>query len=183
MRSKIANDYSRWLIGLACDWCEEFGPCECLINYLHSVPFRSSIENDRNRAADGCDLRIEFANDSSNYTIRDVMLYMDKIPCSMLEMMVALAGRCEGHIMGDPEIGDRSGVWFCNMLANMHLEQMTDDNYDEAYISSVVNNVLDRKYRKNGDGGLFSIRDKNLDMRKAEIWYQMNWYLSEITNS
>ena len=34
-------------------------------------------------------------------------------------------------------------------------------------------------YKRNGEGGLFTINRRGLDMRSVEIWYQMCWHLQE----
>lgn len=38
---------------------------------------------------------------------------------------------------------------------------------------------MEREYERNGEGGLFTVNNGR-DMRTTEIWYQMNYYLSEI---
>lgn len=181
MKNQIRDDYRNWLIGLACSWCAIKGNYTQLMEYLYSQPFVPRYANDNNRMQDGFEMRFHFIELSGNpnYTYHDVYKYLNE-DCNMLEMMTALAQRCEDHIMGDPDIGDRSGVWFYNMIANMHLDQMTDENFDILKVSRAVENVIDHHYARNGDGGLFSVRNPDIDMRNAEIWYQMNWYLGEL---
>ena len=41
-----------------------------------------------------------------------ISAYLDNKTCSVLEMMIALAIRCEEHIMDDPDVGNRTGQWF-----------------------------------------------------------------------
>ena len=41
------------------------------------------------------------------------------ISCSVLEMMVALAICCEETYMDNPNIGNRTGQWFWNMVKNI----------------------------------------------------------------
>ena len=57
---------------------------------------------------------------------------------------------------------------------------MSDDCFDISEVERKVNNIIDRNYAKNGDGGLFSVRNPDIDMRYAELRYQMNWYLGEL---
>lgn len=93
--------------------------------------------------------------------------------------MIALAVRCEEHIMDDPDIGDRTGQWFWNMIVSLGLGSMTDERFDGEYVDEVVDIFLNREYERNGEGGLFTVNDTDRDMRNVEIWYQMHWYLNE----
>lgn len=96
-------------------------------------------------------------------------------------MMIALAIRCEEHIMDDPDIGNRTGQWFWNMIVNLGLGSMNDSKFDRDYVEDIVQKFLDRKYSRNGDGGLFTVNRSRYDLRSVEIWYQMCWYLDENT--
>lgn len=187
MRDQIRNDYKEWLIGLTNSWCSSASGNSyyMLMEYLYSRPFTSIYANDCNRVQDGVDMRFSFidALDSDPYTLeytyRDVYNYLTH-DCNMLEMMAALAQKCEDHIMGDPEIGDRSGEWFWGMLKNTHLDVLSDEYFDISEAETIVTNIIDHNYSRNGDGGLFSVRNPMIDMRTAELWYQMNWYLGEM---
>lgn len=140
-----------------------------LLSFLHNTEFKYVIPKDRNRASDGICLRVRFG-DSVPYDY----------PCSVLEMMVALAIRCETTIMDNAEIGDRTSQWFWNMIVNLGLGHMTDDRFDEDYVRDVVDKFLYREYEPDGTGGLFRIRNCEYDLRDVEIWYQMCWYLDTI---
>lgn len=179
MKSKIRDDYFNWLVDLTCNWCSKYGNFTELMTYLYSRQFTYFIANDANRASDGTEIRFRFVEQHPDYTYRDVYLYLTH-PCNVLEMMAALASRCEDHIMGDPSIENRTGVWFWEMITNMHLDHMTDDNFNEYFVEDAVSNMMDHNYRKNGDGGLFRISDRTKDMRKVELWCQLSWYLSEL---
>lgn len=136
---------------------------------LHDIEFRFIIHNDKNRALDGIDLRTRFMGDD--------VRYLDDRPCSVLEMMIALAIRCEENIMDNTELGDRTGQWFWGMVVNLGLGSITDDKYDEEYVDFVIERFLDRDYEPDGEGGLFHIRRCRQDVRNVEIWYQLCWYL------
>lgn len=151
-----------------------------LLRYLHGVPFTYSIGMDGNRASDGVDLRYRFGYERN---CRDPLIaaYLDDRPCSVLEMMIALAVRCEEHNMEDSDIGDRTGQWFWNMIVSLGLGSMTDDRFDERYVSGVIDRFLNREYERNGKGGLFTVEHCKRDMRGIEIWYQMHLYLESIS--
>lgn len=174
MRHRIINDYFDWLYSMVCD--ETHGSYRRLLMHLHNVEFTYFVGNDDNRAEDGIELRDRFADDR-NY--RDVELALDK-PCSVLEMLVALAYRCEEHIMEDLDLGDRTGLWFWTMIENMGLLDMDDYNYDEEIVENTIQVLINREFAPNGEGGLFTIPDCEYDLRKVEFWYHLCWYLNTI---
>lgn len=175
------NDYFEWLYDIVCKG--RFPPNRSrrkLLMTLHDIEFVYSIPLDENRAEDGLALRRRFARQYQYESYNDTMLYLDK-PCSVLEMMVALAVRAEEQTMYDPEIGDRTGQWFWEMIVNLGLGSMHDNNFDRRLVDISIKRMLDRDYEPNGKGGLFTVKHRNEDMRDVEIWYQLSWYLSEIT--
>ena len=82
--------------------------------------------------------------------------------------------------MDDPDVGNRMGQWFWNMIVNLGLGSMSDSRFDAEYTDNVIFRFMDRKYKRNGEGGLFTVERCKSDMRSVEIWYQMNWYLDSI---
>lgn len=151
-----------------------------LLRYLHDIPFEYSLEMDENRADDGIRLRRRFALYLG--WEKDLRIVTDALhgPCSVLEMMAALAIRCEEDIMDDPQIGDRTGQWFWGMIRNLGIGSMSDDRFDEQRVSDAVTRLLNRDYESNGEGGLFTVRHHPQDLRDVEIWRQMLWYLDTI---
>lgn len=139
-----------------------------LLMHLHRTEFTWTISRDQARAADGTDLRHRFGFD-----------YIDG-PCSVLEMMVALAIRCEETFMDDPVIGDRTGHWFWDMVNTLGLGAQYDARYNREYVDDVLDRFLNREYEPDGRGGLFYIRHCDRDLRNVEIWYQFCWYLGSI---
>ena len=98
-------------------------------------------------------------------------------------MLIALAIRCEEHIMDDPDIGNRTGQWFGGMIDNLGLGSMYDENFDRDYVDEKIGIFLNRDYERNGKGGLFTVKHCKYDLRTVEIWYQMCWYLDYILQS
>lgn len=82
--------------------------------------------------------------------------------------------------MDDPNIGDRTSQWFWIMVRNLGLGGMNDSYFDEDYITDVITRFLNRDYEPNGRGGLFYIKNCEVDLRRVEIWYQLNWFLDSI---
>lgn len=172
------REYFDWMQNLVCGRrYSNHISYDRLLRYLHNTTFVYSIPRDENRASDGENLRSRFCHE---YGYGDSRIGYDT-PCSVLEMMIALAIRCEEDVMDDPAVGDRTGQWFWGMIVSLGLGSMTDNRFDEDYVRSVVRRFLDREYEPNGRGGLFTIRNCDEDLRDVEIWYQMCWYLNTIT--
>ena len=185
LQDKLNNEYFEWLFRIVSDDAKHSEiSFRKLLMRLHDIDFRYSIPMDDNRYQDGLDLRYRFIHSSDDYrgaesTTEIDRFYSDK-PCSVLEMMIALAIRCENDIMDNPNMGDRTSQWFWGMITNLGLGSMTDRNFDIRYVDEIIERFLDRKYEPDGKGGLFRIRHFNRDLRKVEIWYQLCWYLDSI---
>lgn len=181
MREELVNEYFEWMYQLVYKNLKDKSYRK-LFCQLYDTPFNYTIAMDGNRAEDGADLRYRFGYEY-HLESTEIAAYLDNKECSVLEMMVALAMRCEEHIMDNPDIGDRTGQWFQNMIANLKLDQMTDENFDKHYVAQVLHGLLNRQYQRNGEGGLFTVHHNKIDMRSVEIWYQAMWYLNEILKS
>ena len=172
IRDRISNEYFEWMYRMMCD-----GRYPDDISYrklfwlLHETEFIFSIPRDGNRAEDGIDLRYRFDHDVAD-------MFRDE-PCSVLEMLVALAIRCEA-LMDNPKIGDRTAQWFWSMIANLGLGSMTDKRFDRDIANEHIYRFLYREYDPDGKGGLFVIRNCDRDLRDVEIWHQMCWHLDTI---
>ena len=174
---QIRDEYFNWMSYLVCGgrYSKDFSHRK-LFSFLHNTAFRYSIPLDANRASDGVSLRRRFAL-SAGYD--DIEEYLTG-PSSVLEMMIALAIKCEESIMDDPRVGDRTGQWFWGMIANLGLNGMFDNRFDLPYVASIIDRFLDREYSPDGRGGLFTIKNCEYDLRNVEIWHQMCWYLDNI---
>lgn len=180
-RDDICNEYFEWMYQIVCnDKYNRKTTYRKLLQFLHMTEFIFLLTKDRNREVDGRYLRFRFANERGygDDVVFDAL--DDGRHCSVLEMMIALAIRCEEHIMENDEAGDRTGQWFWGMIVNLGLGSMTDRKFDKAYARKVVDAFLNREYEPDGRGGLFTVENCDKDMRDVEIWYQMCWYLSDI---
>lgn len=173
-RKELKQEYFEWLCHFV--GCKNHRE---LLFLLFSIDFEYSIPMDGNRYEDGINLRYRFA-DEKGYHYRFVSSWLDDVPCSMLEMMVALSLRIEEHITGDPDNGDQTSKWFKAMLQNSNLYAMTDDKFDRFAATNIVKDVLQHRYGRNGNGGLFRLRHNRRDLRNVEIWYQAMWYIDEV---
>ena len=180
LKHEVENEYFDWLYNLVCG--ERYSSkisYRKLFIFLHKTEFTWTIPMDENRAHDGIDLRRRFSLEQG-YEGDYFADYIEG-PCSVLEMMIALAIRCEENIMDDPRFGDRTSQWFWEMVKNLGLSAMTDERFNRLQARDVIDTLLDRDYEPDGSGGLFRIRHCSRDLRKVEIWYQLCWYLDSIT--
>lgn len=150
-----------------------------LLDYLYDCYFSPNMEMDENRAEDGKELRWQFCHERG--FDRDNIL--DEIgkrkKCTMLEMMVALAQRCESQITMDMDDGVHAERWFYPMLESLGLSGMKNGRMDERKADDVVNRFLSRHYTYFGEGSLFTVNNPKYDMRKTDLWYQAMWYIAE----
>ena len=168
----IKARYIRWMMDkVGLDPC--YRPL-CL--YLtNSVEFEPYVGNDDNRAADGIDLRYKFESETGFYPE-----WLDDKPCSIFEMMVALAIRCDEDVMYDPELGNRVDLWFWEMFTTLGLEEFEGDELDYYRIDDIFDTFNGRKYDFDGrNGGMFIVENAPEDLRRVELWYQMMWWLNE----
>lgn len=165
---------------LLCEIVHADDPQESYI-YLMEVLFQTeyiwTIDNDVNRAEDGKHLRRKFFNDPD---------ILDK-PCTVLEMMIALAIRIDDEVMWNPDKGDRTAVWFWEMIDNLGLGELNDGlKFDkiESIASRKLHIFMHRMYKNDGVGSLFPVKNLNLNLshvttfsNKTEVWYQMMLYM------
>ena len=174
IEDEVKSDYFEWMYNMMCDG--RFAKTityRQLFTFLHDTEFVYFVPHDENRAQDGIDLRYHYC---SLHNCEDLE-YCLTGPCSVLEMMVALAIRAE-YIMNDPEKGDRTRQWFWSMITSLGLSSMNDTNYNEWLVNDVVTRFLNREYDADGKGSLFTIKRWNRDARTAEIWHQLMAYLN-----
>lgn len=147
-----------------------------LLSKLQHTEFIFFVPNDDNRAVEGVALRDVFSEEVDLDFAEWAHIY--RAPCSVLEMMLALAYRMTG-IVGI----DDNTKWFWEMIYNLGFEEFTDDEYyfkgGHAAVGKTLELFMERRIDENGNGGLFPLRNPKENQREIEIWYQMNHYLSE----
>lgn len=172
--NRVKDEYFEWLYNYVCKGrSHDKVSYKKLFEFLHCVEFTFSIPNDINRARDGADLRYRYAMSIDDDSVMDIL----DGPCSVLEMMIALAIRCEEAIMDNTGYGDRTGQWFWSMMSNLGIGMMPDDQFDLRFVEEKIYIFLDRQYEPDGKGGLFHIKGCMDDLRELEIWTQLCWYL------
>lgn len=170
-KEKVVKSYIKWM------YSKISGSVSIkLLKVLHGIEFTWILAMDKNRAEDGIALRRRFIREAA---YDDSVIDILNGPCSVLEMMVALALRMEEAIMRDDEEGDRTGKWFAIMCDNLGII----DNKDENDIRERVHKFLKREYLPNGNGNIFWVQRADQDFRYLEIWYQMHRFLKDYNDS
>ncbi len=158
-----------------------------LARILNDTVFYSPVSMDNNRIQDVFNLRSEWTDRmvEAGYFYPDDALNM---PCSVFEVMVALANRYENQVMWDPDYGNRTYIWFNDMLNNFLVangltrDYVNDDVINmgtEITIRNGLETLLDRTYEFNGYGGFFPLHYSRRDQTKIELWSQMSQYMVE----
>lgn len=182
VQNKIVDGYFDWMYHLVCN--ENYYnklSYRKLLYLLNEIEFYPIVNGDDNRKVDGLYFRYHYGSEcgySYNFIDNEFM----GRPCSVLEMMVALAYRVENEIMENSESGNRTGQWFWEMIVSLGLGSYNNDRFNENEIRTIIDNFLKRNYMPNGKGGLFTLECPNEDLRNVEIWTQFMWYLNEMVN-
>lgn len=171
----FANAYKNWLERQM--HAQEY---RILFDFLYDIEFEwdYSIPMDENRAKDGIFLREEFSSEESIEEPISARYW----PCSFLEFLVALARRIENQVMYDPDSDTDASTWFWEMLGNAGLDKCDDawmlkqHSLGFMLVSEKVHEIMERRYSRDGKGGLFPLDDPETDQREVEIWYQINYY-------
>lgn len=152
---------------------------EKLIYTLLGIKFIPYDEMDKNRIADARDLRDRFAR-VRHLDDKLVGAALIRFGESVLEVMVALSLRIYEETTSGFPIPITPNEIFWQMIESMHLEDQVDPDYDEKKVIFTIERMMIRDIKQNGDGGLFTIsKDSKYDMRKADVWYQAQWWATE----
>ena len=179
---ELVNDYFEWMYRLVCGEGGQSLSFRKLLMRLYDLDYQYTLPMDENRWTDGVQLRYRYGRE---HNIPDYVIAseLDTRPCSMLEMMLALSLRCEETIMTDNHFGNRTGQWFWNMIFSLGLGGETDRNFRASHVDAVVDRFNNRRYSPNGEGGLFRVNDRGINLLNMDIWYQMQAYINEIPES
>lgn len=154
-----------------------------LLRFLFNYEFRFILIMDGNRYQDGISLRYQFGYENG-FSDQNIEIMLDIYECSILEMMAALAIRIEVDTMHNTDFGDRTHIWFWDMVKSLGLMRYSDTHFpaNTSHIVDILNRFMDREYSPNGAGGLVTIPTITNDMRCVDIWTQMNWKLEDYLN-
>ena len=178
--NSLDHDYHEWLIELVSPAEGLIRGYDLLLDFLDDSIFYAVVANDENRAYDGLDLRLDYCDEYGlDYSVFDGI----RDECTVFEMMVALAKRMEDEILGDPDLENRTYLWFQYMVEGLELPKMDDGHFDLAYCEDIIWHFLNRKKRFGKNILLFKYHStKNLEIQNPnsiEIWYQMHAFIRE----
>jgi predicted acetyltransferase len=149
-----------------------------LLQQLHRIEFYGIVPHDDNRAADGVQLRQLFLEKEGQHALPS----LPDGPCTMLEMLIGLSMRLEYESM-DTYWYKTPADWFWFLIGNLGLGGCENKNYIasgvEGYVKEVCDTFLERRYKSDGKGGLFPLKNPKKDQKKVEIWYQMSAFIME----
>lgn len=180
--SDLVERYFEWLYG-------HFGKISdqdpslthwLLAEQLFHTNYRWTVHNDDNREMDGLSLRDDFCDLVGSWNDNPFVFR----PCSVLEVLVALAIRADYEADG-LNIVEGVDEWFWLFLKNIGLDGFNDKTYSnfqratKQRVENRVNLVLDRNYGPDGHGGLFPLNQAMTDQRDVELWYQLSAYILE----
>lgn len=148
---------------------------------LFEITYYAVMRRDETRIMDAIDLRNRFIN----FDISRKKGRFDQNDCdydcfmcndvNVFELLCALSIRMDLEIVGTPG-SNRSGLYVVDMIKNIKADRSVDLN--EAIIR-----WLNRDFRCDGFGSPFPLRHSgSRDMRKIELWDQMNAYIKENIN-
>ena len=184
-KNYLLNLYFNWMCSVAFPDEHIRSHYSNALTLLNTINFTYLIDLDENRMLDGLDLRYHFSY-GTKLPYEYVSEELNDIPCSVLEMMIALALRCENSIMSNSNYGDRTSEWFWKMFTNLGLDKYPDEIWNETIYqvaTGIINRFLQREYEPDGTGSLFRFNSPSFDMRNVEIWDQMCLYMSEIVKN
>ena len=177
-REEDYDGYFLWLCHLVSADMTRYS--ELLWN-LYDMDFVWVLDIDASRSIDGLDLRKEYFD---LFPEEDWVMLMEK-SCSVFEMLIALSRRIDG-VLGDVNTGDRTRVWFWEMIRNLGLKSYSNIRleYDETGeelidIQIILSRWMNREFDEDGKGSVFPIKEPMHNQRERSIVYQMYDYLME----
>lgn len=172
----FANAYRNWLVETV-----DGDDYRILFDVLYDVEFVWTIPDDAHRASSGRYLRERFESVSGMECDPEWVEW----PCSLLEMLVALAMSMEGVLYDPDDASTTTEACFWEIIDNLGLSRFDDDfllsapqgAYD--MIEDICDTALGREYMPNGRGGFFPLAHPRQDQRSVSIWHQMQDYILE----
>lgn len=167
--------YFMWLYGQVADPDAEDPSLTYwkILKKLFTTEFTWIVPNDDNRREDGKALRSEFIDDAdlSRRTLDREWL---TIGCSMLELMIAMSRKIAFEAEGTDH------YWFWHLMENLGLNKYNDSRrFSEKRVDDILDRVIQRTYKSNGEGGFFPLKETRNDQRDVELWYQISEYVLE----
>lgn len=162
---------------------------------LYSTDFRwfKKYSDDENRAKDGIYLRNDFKDSSRKFRddlrkefsaidydggdVQKEHWYYAK-PASCMEVLISIGRRIEYNYLAIP--GEENvPKWFWIFVTNLGLGVNNRMISNQNYIHHRIQKWLNRRYERNGEGGIFVTNSSRFDMPKLSLREQMNIFVNE----
>lgn len=151
--------------------------------HLHDTTFVSYDEFDDNLVENGMNLRREFL-ENSRAGLKFYEIYGGfEFECTILELLVYISVKIEDEIMTNDAFGERYSEWFWLMIDNLGLKSAKNSYYSEEKVCQILENFIEKRYRRNGKGGLFVINSSKIDVKELDIWSQAMSFLTKLVKS
>lgn len=168
MREPLENEYFNWLCAKVLDTSVRI--YHDLMRILYRTEFIWVHPQDKNRAEDGLELRLDYLRETMSK--RDDMWLNE--PCSVLEMFIAFSKKAQF------QTDFPAREWFWEIMQNLNLAEYRQvSEGDIADIEQILHYFVNRNYDRSGQGGMFPMRRPMIDQREVEIWYQFYEYLED----
>jgi hypothetical protein len=163
---EIENEYFNWLCAKVLD--TRVNNYYDLMRILYTTEFVWIVLGDKNRAADGLELRQDFTYEVAH----DTEYLWENQPVSVLEVFIAFSYKLE--FQTDMPVKQ----WFWIIMENLLLDQFRQVSAsDLPIIEEILDTFIWRTYDPKGYGGMFPLPQTQYDQRKVEIWYQFSEYV------
>lgn len=159
------------------------GTFDILLHELMSVPFEWKRKMDIDRAEEVYVLRGEYLTTDGTTEYQDLM----QLPPSVLEVLICLAKSID-EILETDVVGDRTRIWFWELIDNLGLSAYPDASFVEVYgedmyrlneVRDICKTWLERRFDYNGNGSPFPLSNAYEDQRSIDIMDQLNAYVME----
>lgn len=137
-----------------------------LFQRLFDTPFDPVLEADEARIDDGLEVRGRWYRSIPDF------------PCSVLEVLLALADRMDSEYVGDPSEEGTNDIFYL-FLDNLGLLYYTDRRYNDLAIDNILEIWMERRFHSNGDGSIFPLKYTRENQRDCSLWSQMQSYIIE----
>lgn len=146
-----------------------------LCKIMHNYTFYPLLTQDENRCKDGERYRVY-------YMEQEGACQPNLGGCTVLELLISLAEKMAYELCESPYESEVRR-WFEEMVENLGLTWAVNDTLmenpgGEAAIEDVLEDMIFRRYGRDGFGGLFPVDSGEYDQRRAELMVQMNNYLA-----
>ncbi len=177
-RKKLYTEhYYEWIVGFLGVRKRKYTHYKKLLRLLWDIPYTWIIPDDENRYLDGYGLRSRFCfeMDMTDRQYREFYTECTR-RVSVLEVLAAFSRRTVDKFTMSSFYG---AFFWMIFIDNLGLTDCRDDNFDENYVTEVINRWLEMDFGPNGEGSLVNFQSDEIDISVTDLWTAMNYYMRE----